>query len=44
MRTLIELFVNEQFDNLLAAYVFKPERVVFICTEYSPGKLTRQSI
>jgi|GEM_PF-2426327 len=44
MKTLIELYVNEQYDNLLAAYVFKPERVVFICTEASPDKLTRKSI
>ena len=44
MKTLIELYVNEQYDNLLAAYVFKPERVVFVCSEYSPSKLARQSI
>ena len=44
MRTLIEFYVNEQYDNLLSAYVFKPERVVYVCTEISPDKQTRQSI
>lgn len=44
MKTLIEFYVNEQYDNLLAAYVFRPERVVFVCTDSSPDKLTRQSI
>ena len=44
MKTLIELYVNEQYDNLLAAYVFKPQRVVFVCTDVSPDKQTRQSM
>ncbi len=44
MKTLIELYVNEQYDNLLAAMVFKPERLVFVCTDNSPDKLTSQSI
>lgn len=44
MKTLIELYVNEQFDNLLAAYVFKPERVVFVCSDAAPDKAARESI
>ena len=44
MKTLIELYVNDQYDNLLASYVFKPERVVFVCTETMPDKLNRRSL
>ena len=44
MKTLIELYVNEQYDNLLAAMVFKPERLVFVCTDSYPDKLTRKSM
>ncbi|MCR5611101.1 MAG: DUF1887 family protein [Clostridiales bacterium] len=44
MKTLIELYVNEQFDDLLAAMVFKPERVVFLCAGFMPDRASRESV
>lgn len=44
MKTLIELYTGEQYDDLLASLVFKPERVVFVCTDKTPDKASRKSI
>ncbi|MBQ3849947.1 MAG: hypothetical protein II747_05785, partial [Clostridia bacterium] len=44
METLIELYVNEPFDNLSAALVFKPERVVFLSGGFMPDKVTREGM
>lgn len=44
METLIELYVNEQFDDLLAAMVFKPKRAIFLCTGFMPDRASRESV
>lgn len=44
METLIELYVNEQFDNLAAALTFAPRRVVYLCSGFIPDKATRLGI
>ncbi|MBO6061786.1 MAG: hypothetical protein J6P98_06715, partial [Clostridia bacterium] len=44
METLVELYVNEQFDNLLAPLVFKPKRVVYLCAGFMPDRATRDEV
>ena len=44
MKTLIELYVNEQFDDLLAAMVFNPRRTVFLTTGIMPDRSARESV
>ena len=44
METLIELYVNEQFDNLAAALTFSPRRVVFLSGGFMPDKATREGM
>ena len=44
METLIELYVNEQFDNLAAVLNFKPRRVVFLSGGFMPDKVTREGM
>lgn len=44
MKTLIELYVNEGFDDLAAMFVFMPERVVFLCCVVLPGAAERAAI
>lgn len=41
METLIELYVNERFDNLAAALTFAPRRVVYLCSGFIPDRETR---
>ncbi|MBO4562041.1 MAG: DUF1887 family protein [Clostridia bacterium] len=43
MKTLIELYVNEQFDDLLAAMTLNPKRTVFLTTGCVPEKTARES-
>ena len=43
METLIELYVNEQFDNLAAALTFCPQRVVFLSGGFMPDRQTMAS-
>ena len=38
MKTLIELYDERPIENVLAAEVFRPERVVFLCPEDAPRK------
>ncbi len=44
MKTLIELYVNEQFDDLAAAMTFRPERVVFLSGGFMPERATREGM
>ena len=44
METLVELYVNEQFDDLAAAVTFGPKRVVFLSAGFMPDKATREGI
>lgn len=44
MRTLIEFYVNERFDDLSAVMVFRPERTVFLCCGFIPDRAARKSI
>jgi hypothetical protein len=44
MKTLIELYVNERFDDLSAVMTFAPERTVFLCSGSIPDRATRESI
>ena len=44
METLIELYVNEQFDNLAAALTFHPKRVVFLSSGFMPERCAREGI
>lgn len=44
METLVELYVNEQFDNLAAAATFVPERVIFLCAGFMPDRATRNAV
>lgn len=44
MKTLIELYVNEQFDDLAAAMTFRPERTVFLSGGFVPDKATREGM
>lgn len=44
MKTLIEFYVNERFDDLSAAKVFRPERTVFLCCGFMPDRTARESI
>lgn len=41
METLIELYVNEPFDDLAAFAAFRPERVVFLSAGFMPDCATR---
>ena len=44
METLIELYVNERFDDLAAVFTFLPKRTVFLCAGFMPDKAERQDI
>ena len=44
METLIELYVNEPFDDLAAALTFLPERTVFLCAGFMPERTSREAI
>ncbi len=44
MDTLIELYVNEQFDNLSAVLTFRPRRTVFLCAGFMPERATRDGM
>lgn len=44
MDTLVELYVNEQFDDLAAALTFRPRRTVFLTTGAVPSKEAREGI
>lgn len=44
METLVELYVNEQFDDLVASFVFRPKRTVFLTTGFKPDRATREGI
>ena len=44
MKTLIEFYVNERFDDLSAVMVFRPERAVFLCCGFMPDRAARESI
>ena len=44
METLIEFYVNEQFNDLIAALTFKPKTTVFLSGGFMPDKATRAGI
>ena len=44
METLIELYVNEPFDDLAAFATFKPTRVVFLSAGFMPDRATRDAM
>ena len=44
METLVELYVNEQFDDLAAALTFRPRRTVFLTTGQVPDRTAREGI
>ena len=44
METLVELYVNEQFDDLAAAVTFRPKRVLFLSAGFMPDRATREGM
>ena len=44
MQTLVELYVNEQFDDLAATLAFRPARTVFLTTGPIPPKAVRDGL